>query len=240
MKVFVIFSILFVAAQAADVCYKGVETDCDPKNARTKLCKLNVKQHLMKILMFNFFVIALEKCNARYGAIDSVSSHLQNYANLHIMRSFEYLLMSTHYSNYEKNRAGFEKLYRGLSDSTWEDAINLIKYIGKRGGEMKFTRIHNPKDSEEGKYELYELQSMAKALDMHKTLAAEGIAVHKLASRESTAHHDPEISSYIEEEFSHKHADIIRKLSGYVTDLGSFSSDPSLALYLFDDYLQKQ
>lgn len=45
---------------------------------------------------------------------------------------------ATHFGNYEKSREGFEKLFRKLSDSTWNDAIDLIKYITKRGGVMDF------------------------------------------------------------------------------------------------------
>jgi Ferritin-like domain. len=37
------------------------------------------------------------------------------------------------------SREGFEKLFRKLSDSTWDDAIDLIKYITKRGGTMDFS-----------------------------------------------------------------------------------------------------
>jgi ferritin len=36
------------------------------------------------------------------------------------------------------SREGFEKLFRKLSDSAWDDAIDLIKYITKRGGTMEF------------------------------------------------------------------------------------------------------
>lgn len=45
---------------------------------------------------------------------------------------------ATHFGNYEKSREGFEKLFQKLSDSTWDDAIDLIKYITKRGGVMDF------------------------------------------------------------------------------------------------------
>lgn len=49
-----------------------------------------------------------------------------------------FLLQSTHFANYEQSREGFEKLFRKLSDSTWDDAIHLIKFIAKRGGTMDF------------------------------------------------------------------------------------------------------
>lgn len=150
--------------------------------------------------------------------------------------------MSTHYANYEKSRAGFEKLFRDLSDTAWHDAINLIKQITKRGGRMDFAnRKLNVANEDTGNYELYELQSIAKALDMQKQLANEAHNIHDSTTRLRKEYHDPEISSYLENEFMHRHADVIRKLSGYTTDLSSMLSghDKSLSLYLFDEYLQK-
>jgi ferritin len=66
---------------------------------------------------------------------------LQAYANGHIETSFEFLLMSTHFGNFESNRDGFKKFYRKLSDSAWEKSIDLIKYITKRGGSMNFNQL---------------------------------------------------------------------------------------------------
>lgn len=51
-----------------------------------------------------------------------------------------------------------------------------------------------------------------------------------------------QVASYLENNFVHKHSDSIRKLSGYTNDLKRLiadQEDPSLSLYLFDDYLQK-
>ncbi|KAJ8961790.1 hypothetical protein NQ318_021392 [Aromia moschata] len=155
----------------------------------------------------------------------------------------EYLLMSTHYANYEKNRPGFEKLFRGLSDDTWKDAIELIKYITTRGGEMNFgTSALGEEDADAPNFELYELQSIAKALDMEKKLAVEAIRIHSEATRKNSKFHDPEISYHLEHEFMPKQRDIIRKLAGYTTDLSSLLDGPdsSLSLFLFDDYLTKQ
>lgn len=61
--------------------------------------------------------------------------------------SFEFLLMSTHFGNYEANREGFKGLYRKLSDQSWADAIDLIKYIAKRGGRMDFNQLPRFKKS---------------------------------------------------------------------------------------------
>lgn len=146
--------------------------------------------------------------------------------------------MSTHFANYNKNRPGFEKLFRGLSDDTWEDGIDLIKYLTKRGGEMNFNLISDY-DEQKPNFELYEYYAIARALDTHKKLAMEAFSVHNRAT-----HHfrDPEISSHLEHEYMHKHRDIIRDLTGYASDLSQLLDGPdsSLSLYLFDEYLQKK
>lgn len=86
-------------------------------------------------------------CNAQYGAIDTLQADLQSYVNANIETSFEFLLMSTHFGNYEANRDGFKGLYRKLSDQSWADAIDLIKYIAKRGGRMDLNQLPRFKKS---------------------------------------------------------------------------------------------
>lgn len=83
----------------------------------------------------------IPNCNAKYGAIDALQAELQAYTNANIETSFEFLLMSTHFGNYEANREGFKGLYRKLSDQSWKDAIDLIKYIAQRGGKMNFNQL---------------------------------------------------------------------------------------------------
>ncbi|KAB0790153.1 hypothetical protein PPYR_15518 [Photinus pyralis] len=215
------------AATGGDECYKD----------SVRACKSTLKDKKDKKDP------SLPSCSAKYGAIQEVLPDLQQYVNSHITRNFEYMLMATHYGNYEKSRAGFEKLFMDLSDSKWEATIDLIKYITKRGGEMKFDNIKaDTVNDENASYELYELNSLAKALDMEKELAERAHHIHGEATRRRESLHDPEVSSYIENEFVHKHAATIRKLSGYTSDLTSLLNGPdsSLALYIFDDYLKKQ
>lgn len=66
---------------------------------------------------------------------------LQAFVNANIETSFEFLLMSAHFGNYEANREGFKAYYRKISDKAWEDAIDVIKFITKRGGRMNFNQL---------------------------------------------------------------------------------------------------
>jgi len=225
MKAFVILFTLCSAALATEeYCFDDV----------TRACKTTNKLSAGPI-----------NCTAQYGAIEGVEEALQTYVNHHFIRSFEFLLMSTHYANFDKNRPGFEKLFRGLSDNAWKDGIELIKYIATRGGEMNFNRVSTDVSSEElaePNFELYELNSLGKALDIEKKLALEVHRIHGEATRKNSKFHDPEISSHLEHEFMHKQRDVIRQLAGYTADLSHLLDGPdaSLALYLFDEYLQKQ
>lgn len=203
---------------AADHCYNDVVGACSPVGGE------------------------IQNCNSRYGAFvgDELLNSVQNYANTNILRSFQFLLMSSHFGNYEKNRGGFEKLYRKLSDQAWEQAIDLVKYVNKRGGHMNFRLRKDETIAKQIDYEMYELGSMARALDMQKELAREAHSIHFEVTRKVA--HDPEVASYIENNFVHKHSDIIRELSGHTNDLKHLIAnqpDPSLSLYLFDEYLQK-
>lgn len=94
-----------------------------------------------------FSDLAILNCNAQYGAIDTFQPDLQSYVNANLETSFEFLLMSTHFGNYEVNRDGFKGLYRKLSDQSWADGIDLIKYIARRGGRMDFNQLPRFKKS---------------------------------------------------------------------------------------------
>ncbi|KAI5634627.1 ferritin-like domain-containing protein [Phthorimaea operculella] len=163
----------------------------------------------------------------------------------HLECSYQYLLTSAYFNNYQTNRAGFGKLFRKLSDEAWQKTIELIKHVTMRGDVMDFAR-RSPHDAADRNYtvETNELESLAKALDTQKEIAERAFHIHKEATKNSEKLHDPEITHYLEEEFIEGHAKTIRNLAGHTTDLKKFitannGQDLSLALYLFDEYLQK-
>uniref|UniRef100_A0A1B6BX34 Ferritin n=1 Tax=Clastoptera arizonana TaxID=38151 RepID=A0A1B6BX34_9HEMI len=187
-------------------------------------------------------------CNAKYAGVEKVMNHLQSYAQTHISQSFQYLLMSAYFGNYEVNREGFSKLYRKLSDSTWENSIKLIKYMGHRGDKMNFDAPLDANYTQfqlsESAYNLHELSSLGISLDMEKVLAEKADRIHADTSKHSPEYHDAETINFLEKEFIHEHSENIRELSGHANDVQRLIkgglSDPSLAIYLFDEYLQKK
>ncbi|XP_053623339.1 ferritin light chain-like isoform X2 [Plodia interpunctella] len=227
-----LFAWMLVGALALDECYQDVSLDCS--QASEGLRQDNP---------------ALQRCNAKYaeyGRHGNVATELQAYANLHLERSFEYLLSASFFNNYQTNRAGFSKLFKKLSDDTWAKSIDIIKHVTLRGDEMNFAQRSTQKPVERRNFtaEVHELESLAKALDTEKELAERAFYIHREATRNSPHMHDPEIAQYLEEEFIEYQAKNVRDLAGHTSDLKKFitannGQDLSLALYLFDEYLQK-
>ncbi|XP_065371287.1 ferritin light chain [Calliphora vicina] len=182
-------------------------------------------------------------CNSIYGGIERVEPEVQAYINSHLTKSYEYLLLATHFNSYQKNRPGFQKLYQGLSDRSFDDTIDMIKQLSRRGGKANFNVVHESPATISRKamnLEVDELHSLAMALDTEKQLSTGAFHVHNHALH--SAERDPEMAQYVEEKFLGKQAETVRKLSGYANDLAKLMNqqDPSLAVYLFDEYLQKQ
>lgn len=193
----------------------------------------------------NLFVGSSSICNARYGGIQSTENEVQAYINSQLGKSYEYMLLATHFNSYQKNRPGFHKLYQHLSDRAYDHAVALIKQLTRRGGKSNLNTVHEspaavPK--QQLKLEVDELHSLAIALDNEKQLSNGAIHVHTRAMHVHTHERDPEMAQYFEEKLLADQSEVVRKLSGYANDLSKLMNqkDPSLAIYLFDEYLSKQ
>lgn len=150
------------------------------------------------LIIFFFHVFPLDEipnCNANYSGFSENVQYLQSYTNHQIAKSFDYLLLSTNFGNYVKNRPGFEKVFRSLSDRAWNNAISLIKEITKRGGAHDFsTRISSAQIQQNKMLELSELNALALALDTEKELAKEAHDIHQRYSHATHKnHYDPEV-----------------------------------------------
>lgn len=136
------------------------------------------------------FAETISNCNANFSGFSSSVQHLQAYANEQLLKSFDYLLLSANFGTYVKNRPGFEKQFRALSDTAWNRAIDLMKHITKRGGEHDFYARRSSTVSTPQKriLELSEINALALALDTEKTLSTEAHGIHALYSH---ANHKP-------------------------------------------------
>lgn len=183
----------------------------------------------------------ISNCNSNYSGVDTVSSDLQHYAATHLEQNWKYLLMSAYFNNYEANREGFSKLYRKLADDAWDDTLDLVKYMAKRGFNMDYNITPRRKVQIQS-YKMSELSSLATALDMQKVLAETAHEIHSEVTVRKKKFHDAETINFLETEFVSKHADSIRDIAGHANDLHQLikdNKDPSLAIYLFDEHLKK-
>lgn len=150
-----------------------------------------------QIIFINFIfslIDDLKNCNALYGGFIRNVSMIQEYANEQIEKSFEYLLLAANFGTYVKNRPGFEKQFRSLSDKSWNNGIELIKHITKRGGSHDFTVNSNTQSDKKHYLDLNEINALALTLDYEKTLA---MKAHRIHEKYSHANHkieyDPEV-----------------------------------------------
>lgn len=85
-----------------------------------------------KIHVFN--PLDFTACSAVFSTFERHLPQVHGLINEHIGQSFLYSIMSSHFETDSENRLGFGKYLDGLADSMWSDAVDLIKYAGKRGG----------------------------------------------------------------------------------------------------------
>jgi ferritin len=163
---------------------------------------------------------------------DAAQTILRSYAKENLKRSYELLGLAINHGTFSRNRPGFEKLFRQLSDEAFDNSIKIIKYITSRGGSMSFDGM--------------EIGFQAKQFfknEFHSLSVAQSIEKKLLETAHGFVHttHDPNTLHFIEEEFIEPKTDVLRKLTGYVHDMDKLlvTSDSSLNIYLFDEYLQK-
>ncbi|CAK9813257.1 Ferritin heavy chain B [Anthophora plagiata] len=218
MLFFGIFSVL-LAVVSANFCYNDVDVVCSKFGAGEKVPENP------------------SNCTAKYGSINEHMVSLQSFATANIVFSFDFLLLSSYFGNYEYQREGFQKLYRKYSDDMWEDAVDLIKYMAKRGVMMNFGQLPRVNGSLKV-LELNEISSLAKALDSQKQLAQEAMKIH--SETRVTYKEDNHIAHYIEEKFFESHTKRIRELAGYAIEWKKLLLEENpVSLFLFDEYLQK-
>ena len=61
---------------------------------------------------------------------------MHNLINENIAQSFVYSIMSSHFYTDSENRLGFAKYLSDLSDTMWNNAVEIVKYTGKRGANV--------------------------------------------------------------------------------------------------------
>lgn len=78
-------------------------------------------------------IVDFSACSAIFSTFERHLPQVHSLINEHISQSFLYSVMSSHFETDSENRLGFGKYLDSLADTMWEDAVDLIKYAGKRG-----------------------------------------------------------------------------------------------------------
>lgn len=83
------------------------------------------------------------------------------------------------------------------------------------------------------------MSSLSKALDTEKQLADEALRIHAQAQHHTKQ--DAAVAHYMEEHFAESLTERVRQLAGYTNDLKNLvgERDPSVSVFLFDEYLKK-
>lgn len=175
------------------------------------------------------------KCDALLLATVA-NPELPNFAKANFYESFNYLLLAMNFDSHLRDRPGFSKLFREQSDKLYDNAVKMIKHMTTRGFEVDFRSGGIDFERTAGVFlSLKEAEALAKALQIEKKLATKSIDLWKKTD-------DAEFKHFVQEEFLEDQIKSVRKFSGYANDVLKFRKDDSysLAVYLFDEYLQKQ
>lgn len=168
------------------------------------------------------------------------------YTNEYLVRSYEYFFLSAQFGTYGKDRPGFKKLLKGLSDSAWNKGISMIKEMTKRGFSHHY-EVNSDIAAIESNLNVTELVALARAAEIEKGLLIKANDIHRHHSHAAfdsakSCGYDAGLSHYIAEEILEEKTDTVRSLVGHVNQLKKlFVQDPKtypLSLFMFDEHLQ--
>jgi len=143
-------SILVPSANTIESCFEEIGKTCDP--------------------LANDYDTAEPTCTAKFGGFKSPRPKLitdaQNLIRLYLQTSMQYMLISSHFNEWDINRKGFHNYFSKLSDDSWDIAQALIHHMTERGGNLDPDfKVSMPEKQE---YRLGELVALSKGLEIEK------------------------------------------------------------------------
>jgi hypothetical protein len=240
MKSLVILCLIgFATASLSTNADKSVDSPCPPKNffseESAESCCVDV---------------ANCKKDATSKIVDEQNinkyDNFMKHTNEYLVRSYEYFFLSAQFGTYGKDRPGFQKLLKGLSDSAWNKGIQLIKEITKRGHAHTF-QMDLAVEAITSSSNVTELVALAKAAEIEKGFLVKANDLHRHHSHasfkaENSCGYDAALSHFIAEEILEEKTETVRTLVGHVNQLKKlFVNDKAtypLSLFMFDQHLQ--
>lgn len=163
-------------------------------------------------------------------------------------QSFDFLFLSAAFNQHNKDRPGFEKLYRNVADQAWADTMALMKYQSKRGHRAALNADYKQVTSElrllGDPTVAEELSSLKMAMEYEKLVAEVAHGIHKKSSvaHQHPAQYDPDVAHFFDEQIIKGRSDSVRKFTGYIHLLNGILNDDAhtrdMGLHLFDQYLK--
>jgi len=223
-------------ANAESVCHAGVKVACEDATGKKTL--------------------EPAKCTAQFGQFPHLNNQTEALIKEHLRASMEFLMIGNHFGEWNINRKGFFEYFQKLSDAAWEDAIDLMQHMVKRGGrltndfEIPEAEECTSKGNEAYKcYDMDELNALSKALDIQKSLARSTLRLITLANHAPVrvgeeigewpkgSQRDGEFAHYLADQVSDKQVMRIKDLANHVNSLSQAldaTSDAGLVLYIYD------
>lgn len=188
-------------------------------------------------------------CSAVYGGYQTNQKNLALLVKDHLQDSFKFLLMGTRFNRDNNNRVGLHGKLMGYSDDMWNDAVKMIKYMTKRGGNVagifqNALKLDNVQiDDFHG-----EVNALAIILDMFKSQASEvtktirqSMNKHHLPASMEAPYFDPSIYNFLESEYLAGYTEKIREVAGHLNILGKIAKNDKtmrMGLHLYDQSLK--
>ncbi|XP_055629993.1 soma ferritin-like [Toxorhynchites rutilus septentrionalis] len=190
------------------------------------------------------------RCTSRFSGYKHVASNIADITSHLLDQSFDFLILSMAFKQHDRNRPGFERLYRKISDQAWSDALDTMQYQSKRGfpatlsGGYKYATsdlrsVADPSNATEH-------GSLQLAMEYEKLVTSVAHSIHRKMSgtHQQAYQYDADVAHFLDEKLISGRSDTVRKLTGHIhilegilnAESDEFSRD--MGLQMFDQYLK--
>ncbi|XP_055344687.1 soma ferritin-like [Paramacrobiotus metropolitanus] len=133
---------------------------------------------------------------------------LNKQINHELSAHYTYLAMAVYFDRDDVALPGFSSYFFDKSLEERGHAMICARYLNKRGGRVKLEDIKSPKKCEWKTG----LEAMEEALEMEKSVNETLIELHRIGSE----HGDPQLTTFVEDNFFQEQTEDIKTLANYV------------------------
>lgn len=154
---------------------------------------------------------------------DAINTHIQ----LCLYASYEYMSMAVYFDRDDVAQENFKRFFLTKSHNCQTSAEMFMHLQNKRGGCISLQDIARPeRDSWHGGF-----QAMECAFHMEMLINQSLLNMHEVAKEKG----DPHLCHFLEQNCLDQQVDILKEMSGYLTNLRQMGAiEHNLAEYLFD------